>query len=80
MKTVKEPSAHLSRPGEGVETPIPSPQFVCKHGGRGRQEKSEDERNESNQDWMGTDNWKPFFYSLFNPSNAATLNASAKVG
>ena len=38
-----------------VETLIPSPQFVCKHGGSGRQEKSEYERNESNQGWMGSD-------------------------
>jgi len=38
-----------------VETLVPSPQFVCKHGECGRQEKSEDERNESNQGRMGTD-------------------------
>ena len=39
----------------GAETPVPSPHFVCKHGGSGRQEKSGDERNESNQGRMGND-------------------------
>ena len=38
-----------------VETLIPSPQFVCKHRGSSRQEKSEDERNQSNQGRMGND-------------------------